>query len=390
MRILMSSHGYPPTVSGVTRVVEKLAKAMVHRGHPVTVITASDHGKPYETDDEGVRLIRVQSVPNPFWEEGPLPYANRNRLEKIVAEVRPEIVHCHDPIPLAFPLLRLFDGTDVPLIATCHYVPRFAAGYLLQDEEIQNLIESVVWKIAIWLYNQFHHLVFASVAHRDLFLNHGLSVPTSIISNGVDINRYYPSLEGVADVEARYRLPPRPRILFVSRLAKDKKIDILIQAMAHVWAEQEAHLLLVGRGQERERLETLSRKLGVEHCVHFVGFVPEGDMPAIYRAANLFAIASTYEVQSLPALQAAATGLPIVAVEAVALPELVCEGVNGLLVPPDDPQAMARAIGTILQAPDLAARMGQAGLSIASSHVEENTFRAYEDLYRQLSGSGSC
>lgn len=389
MRILMSSHGYPPTVSGVTRVVQKLARAMVRRGHTVTVVTASDHGEPYEADDEGVRLIRVPSVPNPFWEEGPLPYANRNRLEKIVAEVQPEIVHCHDPIPLAFHLLRLFDETDVPLMATCHYVPRFAAGYLLQSEEVQNLVESIVWEIGIWLYNQFYHLVFATAAHRDLFISHGLTVPTSVISNGVDIERYYPSPDGVAEVEARYRLPPRPRILFVSRLAKDKKIDVLIQAMAHVWAEQEAHLLLVGRGQERERLETLSRKLGMEHCVHFVGFVPEEDMPAIYRAADLFAIASTYEVQSLPALQAAATALPIVAVNAVALPELVHDGVNGLLVPPDDPQAMARAIVTILQDPDRAVAMGRAGLSIARFHAEESTFGAYEDLYRQLAGFGS-
>ncbi len=88
-------------------------------------------------------------------------------------------------------------------------------------------------------------------------------------------------------------------------------------------------------------------------------------------------------------MQAAATGLPIVAVDAVALPELVHNGVNGLLVPPDDPQAMARAITAILRDPDRAAHMGQASLSIARFHAEESTFGAYEDLYRQLSGSGS-
>jgi 1,2-diacylglycerol 3-alpha-glucosyltransferase len=66
MHILMLSHGYPPTISGVTLVVQKVARAMVERGHDVTVVTASDHGAPYQSEDQGVRLWRVRSAPNPF------------------------------------------------------------------------------------------------------------------------------------------------------------------------------------------------------------------------------------------------------------------------------------------------------------------------------------
>ena len=107
------------------------------------------------------------------------------------------------------------------------------------------------------------------------------------------------------------------------------EIDVLIRAMLHVCAEREAHLLLLGRGDDRTRLEELTEKSGLQHCVHFLGFVPEEDMPALYRAVDLFAIASICEVQSLPTLQAVATGLPVVAADAVALPELVHDGVNG-------------------------------------------------------------
>ena len=73
MRILMFSHGYPPIISGVSLVVQKVAREMVKRGHQVAVVTASDDGTPYQDQDQGVELMRVRSAPNPFWSEGRLP-----------------------------------------------------------------------------------------------------------------------------------------------------------------------------------------------------------------------------------------------------------------------------------------------------------------------------
>jgi glycosyltransferase involved in cell wall biosynthesis len=110
--------------------------------------------------------------------------------------------------------------------------------------------------------------------------------------------------------------------------------------------------------------------------------VPEEDLPALYRHSDIFAIASDVEVQSIPTLQAAATGLPIVAAEAAALPELVQTNTNGHLVPPDDPRALATAISQILSEPTQAERFGLASLEIGRRHAEEATFDAYEQLYR--------
>jgi len=301
-----------------------------------------------------------------------------------VAKVQPEILHAHDAAILGLQLLRLSRNADLPLLATCYYVPRFVARYLTWNGEPQEIVESMVWAYSTWLFNRFDHMVFATQAHRDRFLQNGLEVPTTIISNGLDTRRYRPTNGHREDVEARYELPSRPRVLFVGRLAQDKEIDILIRTMSRVCAEREAHLLVVGRGDERVRLERLTEELSLQRYVHFLGFVPEEDMPALYRAVDLFAIASLCEVQSLPTLQAVATGLPVVSADAVALPELVHEGVNGFLVPQNDPEAMAKAILDILCDPHLAARMGQASLSIAQSHDETHTFKRYEALYRQI------
>jgi glycosyltransferase involved in cell wall biosynthesis len=357
---------------------------MVRRGHAVTVITASEMAEAYEDEDQGVRLIRLRAVPNPFWEEAPVPFMRPKRLEELVADFQPELLHVHEPALLAFEVSRLNRELGLPLLATCYYVPRFITHYLTTMGQPLEFFEAFGWAYSLWLFNQFDHLVFATSAHRQFFLEKGLEVPTTIISCGVDITRYRPHNDGTNDVEARYQLPARPRILFVSRLAKDKEIDILIRAMPHVWAEQQGHLLLVGRGDDRQRLEELTEELELQHCVHFLGYVPEEDLPALYRAADLFAIASTCEVQSLPTLQALVTGVPVVAADALALPELVHDGQNGFLVPPGNPEVMAEAILRILRNPALAAQMGQEGLTIGLAHAEEQTFELYETLYQQM------
>ena len=186
------------------------------------------------------------------------------------------------------------------------------------------------------------------------------------------------------DAGAWSSLPVGPRILFVGRIAKDKDIEILIQAMPRLWAEQRAHLLLVGRGNDRSRLEKLARDLEMSHCVHFLGFVPEEELPALYRSVNVFAIASICEVQSIPTLQAAATGLPIVAVDEGALPELAQQEQNGFLVDAGQPEAMGEAILRVLRDREKAQRMGQMSLAIGRMHDEAETYNAHEGVYRML------
>jgi len=364
--------------------VQKLARALVARGHRVTVVTASERGESYEAEDEGVQLVRVRSWDNPFWSEAPIPFAGQKVLDDIVDALRPELLHIHDAALLALQFLRLSRRIEVPLVASCYYVPRFVTRYL-GGEITEDVVEAATWAYSVWLLNHCDRVVFATRAHRDFFQDQGLKAPTAIISNGLDVHRYRPADGADEGIEARYALPAGPRILFVSRLARDKAIDVLIRAMPGIRSHvPNASLLLVGRGDYRASLEELTAELRLAGAVRFLGFIPEADMPAIYRACDCFAIASTYEVQSLPTLQALATGLPVVAADAVALPEIVKDGVNGYLVPPGDPRAVADAIVRVLSDPERAAAMAQEGLAIVQSHAEEHTFDLYEELYRSL------
>lgn len=381
MRILLLSHGYHPTVSGVTHVVRKQALALSIRGHEVAVVAASDNGRSYVGDDNGLTLIRVRSTHNPYWSEGPLPWITRRGLYKIIDDYQPDLIHSHENALLSIQLTRIKQDLSQPLITSCYSFPEYGAHYLPHTFGIAGRVCRALWRYLIWNLNQYDHVVCATQIHRSILLKHGFEGESSIISNGVNTSRYSPQNGQLTDVEAKYNLPPRPRILFVGRLARDKNLDILIESMRAIRIKCPAHLLIVGRGDERERLEKVVKRLGLEDCVHFLGFVPEVDLPTLYRLVDLFAMVSVCETQNIPTLQALATGLPAVVTRAGALPELVTHGANGYLVSPGDPQAVSQAALKILTNPQQAHRFGLVSLEVGRAHTESKSFQDLENLY---------
>lgn len=386
MKILLFSHGYPPVISGVSIVVQKVAREMVKRGHHVTVVTASDSGAAYQDQDEGVELMRVRSAPNPFWSEGRLPILSYGGLREIIVNVQPDLINTHDCGLLGAQLYRMEQEKGyVPKLLTCHFLPQFVTYYVNAGNVIDEALEGITWEFSMRMINSFEHVIFPTQIQRSAFVGKGLKTTSSVISNGLDISRYNPVGSNDEAFVARYKLPPGCRILVVGRLAKDKKLDILVRSMGEIKSTRPAHLLLVGRGDNREWLQDLVESLGLQDRVHFLGFVPEDDLPTLYRHSDIFAIASDVEVQSIPTIQAAATGMPIVAAEAGALPELVKPGTNGYLVPPEDPAAFANAFRKIIDSPELAEKLGQASLEIGRRHAEIRTFDAYESIYYEYS-----
>jgi 1,2-diacylglycerol 3-alpha-glucosyltransferase len=384
MRILLLSHGYPPTISGVTVVVQKLARALVSHGHQVAVLTASESNRPYRSEDQGVQLIRTPSFHNPIWSEGPIPALTNRSFNRLVTDFRPDVIHTHENFILALQLARVRGRLKVPTVVSCHAVPDFVAQFLPRIPWLDQAVVRLVWFYMVRVLNSFDVAVFPTQTHRDLFLDQGLAIRPVVISNGVDTNRFHPPNGQFEDVDRRYQLPAGQRILFVGRLCQDKNLETLIRAMPEISARKRAHLLLVGRGDHRPGLEELVQERRLQDNVHFLGYVPEADLPAIYRASNLFAITSKVEVQSIPTLQALVSGLPVVAADSGALPELVRHGVNGYLAPADDPRAVGQAALQILKNPSRIKQFGQASIAIGRQHAEAYTFKAFMDLYQQL------
>lgn len=156
----------------------------------------------------------------------------------------------------------------------------------------------------------------------------------------------------------------------------------LIEALPEV----DARLVIAARGVKMAALKRRCEELRVADRTHFLGFIPNEDIVAVYLAADVFCMPGRAELQSLATLEALSCGLPAVAARATALPHLVTDDVNGFLCPPGDIGQLARCLCRVLRSPGESAKMGRASREIALAHDADLTVTKYEQTYRQASG----
>jgi glycosyltransferase involved in cell wall biosynthesis len=166
----------------------------------------------------------------------------------------------------------------------------------------------------------------------------------------------------------------------VARLDPVKRLDVLLRAMESL---RDVYAVIVGDGPERTRLETISGRSELAGRVHFAG--QQDDVRAWLAAMDMFVLSSDWEGMPNAMLEAMAAGLPVIATAVGGTPEVVVDGVTGLLVPPRDPAALAEAIARLLRDPQLRRQMGQAGQERVKAQFNiSTTIRRTEALYQQL------
>ena len=145
---------------------------------------------------------------------------------------------------------------------------------------------------------------------------------------------------------------------------------------------------MVGDGPDRMALQRRAQRFGSR--VRFTGFVPHAAVPAVLAHVDLLVLPSLYEDLSSALIEAMAAGLPVVATGVGGTADLVQDGVNGLLVPPGDPAALAAAISRVLADPAAAARLSAAGRRTAAAYAWPDISRQVLDVYRQVTGPGGA
>jgi glycosyltransferase involved in cell wall biosynthesis len=173
-----------------------------------------------------------------------------------------------------------------------------------------------------------------------------------------------------------------PRFLFLGRLDDEKRIHILLEAVAKLTEYPNVTVELVGDGGERENLARRARELGISDRVIFTGHISDQELPKAYERCTAFVMPSIAELQSIATMEAMASGRPVIAADAMALPHLVHNGDNGYLFPADDSDALADRLTRILDADQAELdRLSENSLHLIQSHDIERTIKIFEDLY---------
>lgn len=384
------SWDYPSSWSGggVGTQVRTLGRALVRAGHRVTVVALGGGGLPGYCEDDGIRVHRVRQG-NGHWYLHKLPGAGLlvapavRELEhgwKAYGKVRE--LHAREPFDL-------IEGTetgavgvalglkDVPLLLRLHGEPYTFNRYtpdlpLTQGLRLCRLLQRATMRRA-------RLLVAPSYAHaREIAAELGaVHPPIEVIPNCIDVERE-PAVDAAPREEAT--------VLFVGRLERCKGVPMLLEAAGHVMRHLPGtYFVLAGASHPSlagSEIETLVRRHSLDGAVRLVGHIPHDRLALWYQRTTLCVLPSYYESFGIAALEAMAFGIPVVATHVGGLPEVVEDGVSGLLVPPGDVQQLADAMMALLTDAPRREAMGRAAALRARCFRVDGVVPRVESLYQ--------
>jgi len=383
MHIMIVTDQYPPMIGGVPTVTHNLAADLVQRGHQVWVTAPSYGMRDARRLERGVRVYRFSSFEWPAYKELRIPFLPFMPMRNLIKKSEPDIIHIHSPAVLGNIAQILAGGLRKPVIATNHYLPINMSRSLTSDPFIGKYFSNITYSYLVNFCNRCEYVTAPTMTALKLLYDHGLHAPAKAISNGIDLTKFTP---GPRDphIRKRFNLPEdKPLILHVNRLSEEKRVNVLIDAVAKM--HNNGHVALVSTGPAEQELRAQVAQLDIEDRVSFLGYVRDADLLALRRSSDLFVIPSEADLQSLATMEAMACGLPIVAANAYALPELVHHEKNGFLFRGGDSDEMAHYIDVLIADADLRARMGAESLKIIAKHDRTQVLDQWEEVYHRLS-----
>ncbi|PRX52057.1 glycosyltransferase involved in cell wall biosynthesis [Nonomuraea fuscirosea] len=379
-RILISTDTYPPDVNGAAYFTHRLATGLAARGNDVHVVCQSEAGPASADVVDGVVVHRLRSAP--LLVHPTMRVTVPTRLDRLVADINPDVLHTQGHFVVGRAAIAAARRAGVPVVATNHFMPDNLFQFAHIPEKLRIKAGRLAWRDFSRVFNRADHITTPTPLAARLLSDQGFGREVEPVSCGIDLTRFHPRAEPKSWARRMFDLPDRPTVLFVGRLDEEKRLDELVRALPLVLNETDAQVALVGKGNQRDELERLARSIGVSDRVFFLGFVPDENMSQAFSAADVFAMPGVAELQSIATLEAMASGLPVVAADAMALPHLV-DG-NGYLFQPGDVVGLARHLTAVLADDGLRARLGKASRELALTHDDQSSLARFERIYDEV------
>lgn len=381
MRIALFTNNYLPFCGGVTISVETLRRGLEASGHEAWVFGPRLTG----AEDASVKVVRYPSIPVATYPEFALAVPYSRRIERLVSALAFDVIHAHHPFLLGPAARRVARRIRRPLIFTYHTRYEKYAHYVPLP---LRLVQAAALRISAGFAAQADAVLAPSAVIRDELHARGVRAPIAVVPTGVDLERFRPG-----DREAARRSlgvgQGEPLVLYVGRLDREKSVDRVLGAFERVASTiPAARLVLVGQGTEAERLRRTAASLPVAERIRFLGLRPHDSLAECYQAADVFLFASETETQGLVLAEAAACGLPAVAVDAPGCDEVVRDGDTGILTKGNS-AALAEAVIGLLLDPERRRAMARRAREVAEHLFDvklqiDRTMAVYADAVARL------
>ncbi|KMT11101.1 hypothetical protein BVRB_5g111830 [Beta vulgaris subsp. vulgaris] len=356
-------------VSGYKNRFQNFIKYLREMGDEVMVVTTHE-GVPEEF--YGAKLIGSRSFPCPWYQKVPLSLALSPRIISEVAAFKPDIIHASSPGIMVFGALAIAKMLSVPIVMSYHthvpvYIPRYTFSWLVKP----------MWLVIKFLHQAADLTLVPSAAIAKDLLAAKVAAENQIRlwNKGVDSESFHPRFRSL---EMRSRLsngdPDRPLIVHVGRLGVEKSLDFLKRVMDEL---PEARIAFIGDGPYREELEKIFEGMPAV----FTGMLQGEELSQAYASADVFVMPSESETLGLVVLEAMSSGIPVVAVRAGGIPDIVPEdqeGKTGFLYSPGDLGDCLSKLRPLLHDSELRETIGKA----ARQEMEKYDWRAATKVIR--------
>jgi len=377
LRIGIFTDSYKPYTSGVVTSITTFKEELTRLGHEIHIFAPS---YPHYVDDEP-NVYRFYSVPSPTNTDFTLAIPIYPGLGTLVKHLNLDIIHVHSPMIMGRVGLRYARKYRIPLVFTYH--TRYDQ-YVHYVPVAHDLAKEMTAKYSSSFCNHCDHIITPSEDIHTIIRESEVRKPVSVIPTGIPLQHFQKGDQGW--LRANYAIPQENKILlYVGRLTKEKNLPFLIKTFLLVKEQlPQTTLVLTAAGPLEDDLKALGRKfgLGSEELV-FTGAVPYEKLVNVYHSADLFVFSSLTETQGLVLTEAMACGLPVVAVRASGVQDMVDDGVDGLLTELNM-EEMAAAIVRVMEDDALYAQLQHHALQKAEAMSARSMALQLEDVYLRL------
>lgn len=370
--------------SGVVVSTLRFGKLLKERGHHIIFIGARSAEHKDHSYHHGIKTYRYRSLPIPKSGGWNLAFPTVKELRKVFVEEKIDVIHILLPMSGAIVAIMAAKALNIKIVAHSHSQPENL--FMNMPKIIQPILGNSWNRYLIWFYGKAELLIYPSEMARSLL--HKLSKknqPSVVISNGIDLEEFKPVVIG--DFYNKFNIPKNKiQLLFVGRLFPEKSIDTLIKAVPHIIKKYpNTHVMIVGGGHLKLKLEKLTYNLGISKHVTFLGLISEEDKIIAYNACDIFVLPSLAELEGMVVLEAMACGKPIIVADAKMSASRYFVDGNGFLFKTQDHENLAHQVGKLIGDAELRKKMGKASLeNIKKYDIQKSTSKLEEAYYSVL------
>ncbi|UPU39361.1 glycosyltransferase [Erysipelothrix sp. Poltava] len=332
MRIGLFTDTYTPDINGVVTSIVTLKNALEAQGHNVFVIT-NQPSILSTTYEDGV--LRLPGLELKFLYGYVMSSPLHIQAMSVIEEMDLDVLHVHSEFGVGMFARLVAKNLHLPLVSTYHTTYEDYTHYvnLLGLKSVDQLSKKAIAKMSRMFTKQAQVIISPSDKTKKMLLGYDIRKEIAVIPTGLDLTRFATrNEERIQEIRESYDLGSQPTFVYIGRLAKEKSIDVVIDAFAALLKRNvEAKLLIVGGGPSDKDLLHQAQKIGIQDSVVFVGPVDANDVVNFYHVSDAFISASLTETQGLTYIEALACGLCVFARPDRPLEGIIVDGETGYL-----------------------------------------------------------